>query len=417
VSDPYTPAHLAAGAIKRAALRLADKYLFHTKVLEKFRLAESSTVGTMGVSASGEGVLLLFDPEFVLSLPIDQLRGVLLHEVHHVVLGHLGLDWKDHPDSWAITVAMELSVNEFVREPLPGDCVTLDQFPGFPPMESTQQRYERLRRIPQRDRLPLQQLVIILRGVCPKSPGGKSGKGGRGSVVVLDDHGVWQELGPRERQALADLVGEAAEESGGMPKELRDALSRSSVSTRSVGNVPGDGVQILADATAGKVDWRTVLRRYVGQVLRPRPVYHRPPRRFPHLVGILPGRRRGRSQASVVAVLDTSGSVGPDELERINGELLRISKVRPVQVVEADCEVQRVGRYKGRLDSVLGRGGTDFRPALDPEFLRGLRAELVVYFTDGLGPAPEKPPPCPVIWCLVPGGEVPAPWGRVVRMD
>ena len=37
----------------------------------------------------------------------------------------------------------------------------------------------------------------------------------------------------------------------------------------------------------------------------------------------------------------------------------------------------------------------------------------MVYFTDGFGPAPAEPPPVPVVWCLVPCGQPPAPWGRV----
>jgi predicted metal-dependent peptidase len=68
------------------------------------------------------------------------------------------------------------------------------------------------------------------------------------------------------------------------------------------------------------------------------------------------------------------------------------------------------------LHSVQGRGGTDFRPALAPEFLRPLRPDLVIYFTDGLGLAPEAAPPFPLIWVLTPGGTPPAPYGRVVRM-
>jgi predicted metal-dependent peptidase len=84
--------------------------------------------------------------------------------------------------------------------------------------------------------------------------------------------------------------------------------------------------------------------------------------------------------------------------------------------VEADCEVHGVYRYRQRLKSVQGRGGTDFRPALAPDFLRMLRPELVIYFTDGVGTAPEAPPRFPLIWCLTPGSTPPAPYGRVVRM-
>jgi hypothetical protein len=51
-----------------------------------------------------------------------------------------------YPDAWALTVALELSANEFIRELLPEGAVTLNCFPGFPRRESFAQRYHRLRR-------------------------------------------------------------------------------------------------------------------------------------------------------------------------------------------------------------------------------------------------------------------------------
>ena len=66
--------------------------------------------------------------------------------------------------------------------------------------------------------------------------------------------------------------------------------------------------------------------------------------------------------------------------------------------------------------SALNSGGTDLRPPFEPEILCKLRPDVVVYFTDGCGPAPERPPRMPVIWCLTPIGDPPARWGHVVRM-
>ena len=62
-------------------------------------------------------------------------------------------------------------------------------------------------------------------------------------------------------------------------------------------------------------------------------------------------------------------------------------------------------------------GGTSFKPPFERGFLREHRPDLVVYFTDGQGPAPECPPSVPVIWCLTQGGRMPVEWGREVRMS
>ncbi len=86
-----TPDRVAEGRVRLASTRLAGTFPFHALVLEKFRLVASPAVETMGVTATASGVLLLYNPGFVLGLPADVLGGVVLHEVHHVVLGHLGL--------------------------------------------------------------------------------------------------------------------------------------------------------------------------------------------------------------------------------------------------------------------------------------------------------------------------------------
>src|SRR5262249_46199387 len=264
---------------------------FHAKVLEKFRLEPSATLGTMGVSASADGVRLLFSPAFVLSLPPDQLGGVLLHEVHHVVFEHPLIRREDYPDHWAFTVSLELSVNEFVKEPLPDDAITLKQFPDLPPMEPWLERYRRLCQVRKKDRLPIDQPV--------------------------DDHDIWSEAQAdptAAREALDDLIQDAAMSAGGVPRDLADAMEKQ-IADRLPGDTAGDGVQIWQGDEVGVLDWKTLLRRYLGRLPEPTPDYAYPPRRFPHLIGLLPGRRRRAGRARVVAVIDTSFSVGEAELE------------------------------------------------------------------------------------------------------
>jgi predicted metal-dependent peptidase len=117
-----------------------------------------------------------------------------------------------------------------------------------------------------------------------------------------------------------------------------------------------------------------------------------------------------------MAVVDTSASMTDALLERVDAELARLARRSSVPVVECDAAVQRIYPYR-RLGSFRGRGGTDFRPPLEPGFLRRHRPDLVVFFTDGYGPAPAVPPRIPVLWCLIAGGRAPAPWGRVIEME
>jgi predicted metal-dependent peptidase len=382
----------AEGKIKLGIDRLAGRYPFHAAVLGRFRLRARPEVATMGVAVDGDAIPLYFNPEFVLAVSVDELQGVLLHEVHHVVLGHVLADPADFPDAWARTVAEEVSANEFITEPLPGNPVTLADFPALPPMESTRRRYDRLRQIPKPQRTPIGHL--------------------------LDDHAVWAEARDdpdRSRQAIREAVEEAALEAG--PDRVPECLA-SAVEALGVGLTPGSDWFRARGRGRGELDWRRQLRRYTGRALEERPVFNRPPRRFPELVGILPGRRRQATRPRIMAVIDTSGSMSDALLEQVDAELARLGRRSEVLVVECDAAIHGVYRHrKGVLGSFRGRGGTDFRPPLEAEFLRRHRPNLIIYFTDGYGPAPRAAPRIPVIWCLTPRGQSPAPWGRVISMQ
>jgi len=423
--------------------RLAETYPFHARVLEHFKIVSDPDVGTMGVTVRDDNVLLVHNPEFVLALPGAQLGGVLLHEVHHVILGHLTIDPADYPDEWALTVAEEVTVNEFIKEPLPGRPITLKQFPTLPLLESTAARYQRLQERVRR--------VCVIAGAkignkwfdasarpCPadgagkptestdpgrhgkgatrkgKAGPGKSGKPGKvdGGNHVIDNHSIWQ-TAQVDRQGAQDLIVGVLQQAAlevPVPAELRSALQ-----SLGVGMQPGAAEHHLEHDRSAVLNWRKLLRRYIGQLTTLRPVFNRPSRRFPDLIGIVPGQQRRCEKPTVMAVIDTSGSITDDYLEMIDAELHRLIRTHTVVVVECDAEIHRSYKYR-KIESVQGRGGTDFRPPLERQFLRKHRTDLVIYFTDGCGPAPEKSPGLPVIWCLVPGGERPAPWGRALFM-
>jgi predicted metal-dependent peptidase len=389
MSSDYTPDRIAEGRIQLAIARLAADYPFHAAVLGRFRVMPHPSIGTMGVTVEGGSVRLYHRPEFVRSLTMDELEGVLLHEVHHVVLGHPWADPDDYPDKWARVVSEETTTNEFIRLPLPGNPITLAQFPNLPPLESTKQRYDRLARTRHR-----------CTRACP----------------TVDDHSHWDlaQKDPRgSRRAALELIREAVRDVGRdkVPEYLRPAIAGAGI-----GRDPGTGRYELQGLGRGRVDWRQELRRYTGRMLEVRPVFNRPPRRFPELVGLLPGRRRQPARPRVMAVVDTSGSMSGDLLEQVNAELVRLARRASVLVVECDAAIRSVYPYR-KLTTLCGRGGTDFRPPLSPDFLQKHKPDVILVFSDGYGPAPTNQPRVPLVWCLFAGGQRPAPWGRVIEMD
>ncbi|MEO8878381.1 MAG: hypothetical protein ABI461_22515, partial [Polyangiaceae bacterium] len=121
------------------------KYPFYAAILGRLRPVADPSIDRMAVS--------LHDGKFFLHVNVESfvrephyLRGILLHEVHHVVLGHLS-----HPkfanaaEPELMDLALEMSANEFIEEPLPNPIVhkAFAQI-GIRAGQSTIERYAKL---------------------------------------------------------------------------------------------------------------------------------------------------------------------------------------------------------------------------------------------------------------------------------
>ena len=137
----------------------------------------------------------------------------------------------------------------------------------------------------------------------------------------------------------------------------------------------------------------------------------------------LQSSRKERLQAAVA--IDTSGSTTED-LPQFFSELTSLLNTfgdYELTVIQCDCEIQNVEKFDNCNPFhspewiTYGHGGTDFRPpfvyvAEHPE----IEPSCLIYITDGYGPAPDNPPPYPVLWLLTGDGEKPATWGRELRL-
>ena len=84
-----------------------------------------------------------------------------------------------------------------------------------------------------------------------------------------------------------------------------------------------------------------------------------------------------------------------------------------ISLIQCDTQITKVSKYKkGTRIDIKGRGGTDFRPVFNYIKKKKLSPNVLVFFTDGYGPAPEKPPKSYiVIWVYPSSGHTKLPWG------
>jgi predicted metal-dependent peptidase len=387
------------------------RYPCYAAILGRMEPYEDPSVRVMAVSKNNRRFRLHINTDYFAAEP-QYLLGVLLHEVHHVVLGHLTRSrfrGVAHPD--LMTLAMEISANEYIKERLPEGAITWRQCGqvGLGPNQSTLHRYDRLVRARARNLRVTTVEGYLVDDHC-SLPGGRPGRGEECSG--FRNHGATSELDDADeqvlsaRELLARLVEEAIEEvgdKGGLlagrePRRLLEEL-------RSTDEPP-----------TRHVDWRMALRIFVSCMRTPIHTYARPSRRFPDRAGEIPGRvwsPVGPGRPRLLVAIDTSASMSREELEEVGRQLKLLRSLARITIVECDVEIARVYPFAGVLPGVIGRGGTDLRPVFEPAFLRPLRPDGIVYFTDGDGPYPRRDPGIPTLWVLTKANSD-FPWGKTV---
>lgn len=406
-----------------------EAYPYYAAILAKMTPVADPSVARMAVSLHDGRFYLHVNVEAFMAEP-QYLRGVLLHEVHHVVLGHL-----THPkfaeceEPELMDLAIEMSANEYIEEELP-PAVQWRAYSsiGMRPGQSTIERYE-----------------ILVRHLQGTGSRPKPGAGEQGSGNV-DDHrhlargetsagGVAQTallVGRAVSEAKAERAAKRAAEEPPPPKRRGkrpppqptvtkdDEDDDPNVSRRYLvaGRTAGRLIEELSETTRAPdaiIDWRAALAMFVARVRAPVHTWSRPSRRFPDRVFEVPGRswapRRTAEQRLLVAI-DTSLSMTKQELEEIARQLVVLSERVHVTIAECDVAVARVYPFAGRIENVVGRGGTDLRAVFAPSVLGAHDVDGVVYFTDGEGPYPEQPAPVPTLWVLTKPQHFRCPWGE-----
>lgn len=381
------------------------RYPYYAHVLASIVPVVDPSVPAMGVSlhgVPGQGAryYLHVNVDAILREP-QYLRGILLHEVHHVVLGHLahpkffGAEAKD-----LMLLAQETSANEHIEEPLPTPVLWqhFERF-GFRAGQSTMERY---------------QLLLSARAegesISPK-PG----------TQPVDRHDWDDQEAPAPggvqgtREAIARARDEGEDDAERVKAEDPQCLWVA-------GHTPDELLAMLGSTSESAevyVDWRDALRNFVAHARAPVPTWSRPSRRFPSRLGEVPGRAyRPRTvlRPKILVAIDTSLSMSERELTEIARQLRPMSEVAQLVIAECDAEVARTYPFRGTITSVKGRGGTDLRPVFEPALLARHGADGVVYFTDGQGPHPEQPPRVPVLWMLTKPADFACPWGERAKL-
>ena len=426
---------------------------FFPMIINALRRIEVPGMGTFGVSIDKYGGLVLrYDPEVIKKLTFQQVTLVMIHEVYHLALNHIPrfLRLLDSIPTEAerkktfrvANIAMDYAVNSLMVRT--GECKEED-FKTMGTLDPRTNKHDFAGVFPTDVKLPVGQtfewyLLELLENLekyteIISRDLGLEGTGTNDIDAILNEYMARQS--PTSGHDDMDLESMTQEQvlatANRVEREAKKQVARAVDNMKkSRGNMPG-GISELIEALLRPdgIPWRRLLSTWINNTLRKDRVRskRRPKRRTLQGANVckFPGRI-GEDQYTLIFAIDTSGSMGGPELAAILGEMQRLQKAtKNIQITVLECDTVIGKEYKvGPTDkfdyNLSGRGGTTF----DPVFVRTreLKADALLYATDGYGPMPalKNRLKIPVIWCLTPGGVPPwevgggEPYGRILRV-
>lgn len=226
-------------------------------------------------------------------------------------------------------------------------------------------------------------------------------------------------VGCGDDMAPSKEMGEAETKRNALEWEV--AINQAAQIAKQQGALPASIERLIGKLLKPKIDWKKELYDWLCSKVFVENTWNKGNRRFLHNGLYLPAKYSEGIGELIVGV-DTSGSIGENELTMFSSELNYIMEtVKPIKVtvVYCDASVNRVreflpDNYPIQFEAV-GGGGTDFRPVFNwveenrtSEDIAGL-----IYMTDMYGSFPETPPNYPVAWMAT--SKTQPPFGKYIE--
>jgi predicted metal-dependent peptidase len=306
---------------------------------------EKHELKTMGITTKG---VVLVNPAFVKKTNIEELGGVMAHEMLHLVLRHHYRAGTRDPELW--NIAADMCINKALQI----DQIKLPSEALYPPHDYTEELFteslfEWLKKNP--DKKP-KASGNATAGCSAKEEGG-DGDG--------EDGPNWQQIAT-ETRAMCQQAGRGT-----------------------------SGVSSLLSPRQPKIDWKKVIKHGLDLALsRPGRDYQsfsRRHRRSPAEGPQFPGWRAVDPRVAII--IDVSGSMNREWINQIVAECIRLTTVfqnMNMYLCTHTSEVVWQGWVTSGLtgkfsDAVQFSGGTDPQPAYDVVKKAG-RFDTIIHFTD-----------------------------------
>lgn len=361
---------------KAKSLLIIDHPFFGTAV-SKLPIIITDNVPTAAMAPNGQ---MYINPDFAEPLSVSEMQFLLAHEALHYMLCHATR--RKHRDPHAWNIAADKVINDTLVDAKVGT--------------------------------PIQ--------------GGIYEDDARNCAAeeLYDENDIGKPIG-----GIGSDVGKAVGEDGQalddskireLESEAKISAIQSAKAAKSVGKLPSSLERLVDELVNVSTPWHQILERFMQAKVKNDISWRRPNRRFIGRNIYLPGADYTPTMGTVVIAVDTSCSIGDDELAMFSGHINRILETctpEKVVVVYCDASVNHVDEYTNEDLPIklmgYGGGGTAFKPVFDYIDDNDIDPEVVVYLTDGYGDQSEFTSTHETIW-LTTHSEA-FDWGTVIKYE
>jgi len=352
--------------------------------------------------------------KFVKELRDQELNFVVAHENYHKMYRHLTTWRKLHEiDHRLANSACDYVINIQLKDLDPNETlIAMPRYKDGKVMGLVDERFRGMN---------AKEVFDILREEKEERGSGGEGEGGSGAGdgdPEFDDHD-WdgaQEMTAEEKKDLA--------------REIDQAIRQGIMAQQKIAGSGAGGLdRELQGLLEPKVNWREVLREFVKSTCSSKDAssWRRVNRRFLS-TGVYMPSLIGEKVGHLVIAIDTSGSIGGDELADFLSEVKGIAEeVNPecVDLLYWDSEVAGHETYSGSTasdipNSTKPKGGGGTSPSCVSAYLKekNIQPECVIVLTDGyVGGDWGSEWTAPVMWCIVGGYDGDADNGKTIHID
>ncbi|MGH9876039.1 MAG: vWA domain-containing protein [Nitrososphaerales archaeon] len=333
---------------------------------------------------STNGKTVRYNPKFIESIPFEQVKAEICHEVMHSAKLHPYR--RDNRDMKIWNIACDFVINnELQARNYKLDSTWL--------------------RDPQFNGMSEEQVYVVISTLSKEKQDNFDKQS--------QDHGQVDDV--KQSQGNEESIQEQIQ-------SWQNTVLRAAKQAEQVGKLPAF-VKVLVEAIKNPiVDWRALLRRFLEQSVKKDYTWTRPNSRYTAAGLYLPSLQSESILPVIVVYWDTSGSRWSQQQQQQTAHevVAIIQEAQPEETVVlfGDAKVQGVQRFSPTDIIELkpkGGGGTDFRPIF--EYIEASNNDInpccFIGITDLLGTFPGKAPDYPVLWCVKDPTSMP-PFGEVL---